>query len=341
MTLSGWRLEERHLMQLVQPAIVFAIALAITLVARYLILHGLRRSSRGPTSMIPMVVGILRLPSLLWALAAALAMGLEFAELTAKQAYWADKWIGAFVIISFTLVAASVIVRLITAYGERQGMPFAVAGLSRALVRVFVFALGAMSLLGNFGYRITPLLTAFGVGGLAVALALQDTLANLFAGIHILVERPISVGDLIHLEGGQEGVVHDIGWRTTRLRTGGNDVVVIPNVKITSGILVNLSLPEPSGVADVAILVAHDADPDQVCRLAVEEASATPGVLAEPAPSCVCDPGVLTTHVQFKVLVHVSNRLEQARVQSELRMRLLRRFQAAGIPLPSPLARVP
>ena len=91
---------------------------------------------------------------------------------------------------------------------------------------------------------------------IAVALALQDTLANLLAGIHILVERPIVVGDSIKLESGHEGVVTDIGWRTTRVRTGSNDMVVVPNTKITSGILVNYSLPDRRTVAEV-LRVTH------------------------------------------------------------------------------------
>jgi small-conductance mechanosensitive channel len=225
---------------------------------------------------------------------------------------------------------------MMTAYGERQGMPFAVAGLSRTLIRLVIIAVGLMTLLKNFGIDITPLLTALGGGGLAVALALQDTLANFFAGVHLLVERPISVGDLILLENGQEGVVSDIGWRTTRVRTGGNDFVVAPNVKITSGILVNYSQPENRAVAEIPVLVAHNADPEQVRHIALEEAGSTEGVLNDPAPVCLFDPGVLLTHLQFKLLVNVASRVEQGRVTSEIRMRLLRRFRAEGVPLPSP-----
>jgi small-conductance mechanosensitive channel len=272
----------------------------------------------------------------LWAFVIALEFGLSFADLSAKAASKADQWIGAFVIVSLTLVALSASVRMITLYGERQGMPFAGAGLSRTLVRVVVVTLGLMSLLANFHIQITPLLTALGVGGVAVALALQDTLANFFAGIHILVERPIFVGDLIRLENGQEGVVTDIGWRTTRVRNGGNDIVVVPNAKITSGILVNYNLPETRAVVEVAILVAHAADPDRVATIALEEAALTEGVLETPEPACLCDPGVLPTHLQFKLLVNVASRLEQGRIASDLRIRLLRRFRDEGVPLPAP-----
>jgi small-conductance mechanosensitive channel len=190
-----------------------------------------------------------------------------------------------------------------------------------------------MSLLAYLNIPITPMVTFLGVGGLAAALALQDTLANFFAGIHILVEKPIFVGDLIRLESGQEGTVTDIGWRTTRVRTGSNDMVVVPNTKITSGILVNYSLPDPRAVVEIPVLVAHEAEPEQVRRIALEEA-VVEGVLEQPAPVVLCDPGVLPTHLQFKLLVNIQNRSEQGRIQSEIRLRLLERFRAQGVPLP-------
>lgn len=331
---SGWLLDEKQLMQLIEPSAVFGIALAAMLLVRHLVLHWLKRRAATPRSLAAVVRDTIRLPSVFWALAAALEFALTHVELSEKYARRADDWIGAFVIFSLTLVAMSVAGRMMIAYGERQGMPLAAAGLPRTLTRVVIVTLGAMALLANFHRQITPLLTALGVGGIAVALALQDTLANFFAGIHILVERPISVGDSIRLENGQEGTVTDIGWRTTRVRTGSNDTIVVPNTKITSGILVNYSLPDPRSVIEVAVLVSQEADPEQVCRFAVEEAAQVEGVLKDPAPVCLCDPGLLPTHLQFKVLVNVASRLEAGRVQSDLRLRLLRRLRKEGVPLP-------
>ncbi len=318
----------------VEPAIAFGIALVTTLLLRQLILRSISRRAHGPKSYPAMFVATVRLPSILWALAAALALAMRYVDLPKRYAGMPAEWIGGFVIASLTLVAMSIAVRALSEYGERQGMPFAAAGLSRALIRVLVVALGGTALLANFGVQITPLLTALGVGGIAVALALQDTLANLFAGIHILVERPIFVGDFIKLEGGQEGVVTDIGWRTTRVRTGGFDMIVVPNTKITSGILVNHSLPDRRTLAEVAVAVSLRADPEQVRRIALEEAAAAEGVSKDFAPVFLCDPGVLPTHLQFKVIVQVADRLTQARVQSEIRMRLLARFRDEGVPLP-------
>jgi len=332
MLAAGWIFEKR-LLRWVEPLATFAIALAAVLVVRRVIMGWLRRRAGERGSLAAVVLETIGFPSLLWCLAAAIAISLRYVDLTPRQMAWADKAIAVFVIASLTLVAASVAARMITAFGERQQMPFAAAGLSRTLARVLVLAIGAMSLLAALGVSITPLLTALGVTGLAVALALQDTLANFFAGIHILVEQPISVGDLIKLEGGEEGSVTDIGWRTTRVRTGANNMVVVPNTKITSGILVNYSLPDARTAAEVAIPVAQEADPEQVRRIALEEAARVEGVLTDPAPVCLCDPGLLATHLQFKLIVYVEERRRQFGVQSEIRLRLLERLRREGVPL--------
>lgn len=329
-----WLLEEKRLWRIAQPAVIFLIALAATLLVRRLLIGWIRRSAQ-PHSFASVFLATIRFPSLLWCLAAAIDISLHFVDLTPRQLRWASDAIVIFVIISLSLAAASIAVRMIAVYGERQGMPLAVAGLTRTLTRVLVLAVGLMTLLAYLKISITPMLTALGVGGLAVALALQDTLANFFAGLHILVERPIFVGDYIRLESGQEGVVTDIGWRTTRVRTLGGNMVVVPNTKITSGTLLNYSLPDPGAVVDAPIVVGHEADPDQVAAIAREEAREVEGVAKDFVPVVLCDPGVLPTHLQLKLLVRVEDQTQRGRIMSEIRLRLLRRFRRQGIPLPS------
>src|SRR5205823_797479 len=88
---------------------------------------------------------------------------------------------------------------------------------------------------------ITPLLTALGIGGLAVSLALQDTLSNFFAGIYVLLDKPIRIGDTVKLESGHEGTMLAIGWRTTRLRNTSGEIIVVPNNKVVQSVLLNTS----------------------------------------------------------------------------------------------------
>lgn len=321
------------------PFATFAIALLIALLGRSIALKLLYRKITAPQSFAYVFLNAIRFPSVLWCIAAALAIAIRNTTLSATLLSWANKGIGAFTIISVSMVAAAILVRTITVQGERHGITFAVAGLSRTLTYVFVFSIGFLMLLRMFGVEITPMLTALGVGGLAVALALQDTLANFFAGVHILIEEPIIVGDFIKLSTGEEGVVRDIGWRTTRIQSPGNNMTVIPNTKITSSTLTNFSLPDKKVGVEIPILAAHEADHNLIAEIALDVAADTPDVLQDPEPTVSFDPGVLQSHLQMKLVVHVPSHAERGAAQSIIRRRIFERFRERGIPLP-PVPRV-
>src|SRR5262249_56060637 len=104
-----------------------------------------------------------------------------------------------------------------------------VTGLGQAVVRGVVFVIGLLVLLTALGIQITPILTALGVGGLAVALALQDTLSNLFAGVHLLADRPIRVGDYVKLADSVEGHVVAIGSPSTPVPILHNPPLPLPH----------------------------------------------------------------------------------------------------------------
>ena len=313
-------------------------SLAALLLARWILLRFLRRQAGGGVNFAAVVYDTLRWPSFLWCMAGALQIGLRFAELTDRQDQMVGTWVVAFLIVSMTLVVANVLVRLLVLYGSLRNFQFAISGLSRAMTQVIIYSLGLLALLGYLGISITPALTALGVGGLAIALALQETLGNFFAGVLILIESPIQLGDFITLSSGEEGTVTDIGWRTTRVIMGTNNSIVIPNSKITSSILVNHSLPVRMMIMPIEFAVAHTADLDLVERLAREAADeaieAGEGVLAEPAPVVVFDPGPLPTHLQFKLLVAVADRLQVGLARSAVRVRLVKKLQANDVPFP-------
>jgi len=193
-------------------------------------------------------------------------------------------------------------------------------------------------LLSAVGIHITPILTALGVGGLAVALALQDTLSNLFAGAHLLADRPIRVGDYVKLADTVEGYVMDIGWRSTRVRMLQNVVVTIPNKKVAESIITNFDMPEPRLALGIRVAVDYGSDADRVEQLLVEEATRAvgevPGLLGEPAPSVRLIPGFGDFSLDFTLGCHVASFTDQFLVQHELRKRILRRFSAEGVPIP-------
>jgi small-conductance mechanosensitive channel len=201
--------------------------------------------------------------------------------------------------------------------------------------------LGGLILLNEMGLSITPILTALGVGGLAVALALQDTLSNFFAGFYIMMAGQIRVGDYVKLDSGEEGYVVDISWRSLTIRTLPNNVVVVPNSKVAQANVTNYSLPEKRMSLLVKVGVSYDSDPDEVERILVEEAlaagGAIPGLLSEPAPFVRFIPGFGDFSLDFTLIVQVSEFVDQYLVQHELRKRIFRRFRREGIEIPFPV----
>ncbi|VVC03023.1 Large-conductance mechanosensitive channel MscMJLR [Candidatus Bilamarchaeum dharawalense] len=137
----------------------------------------------------------------------------------------------------------------------------------RNVIRIMIILVFAIFILQRLGFDTTAIITGLGIGGLAVALALQDTLANFFAGVHILVDKPFKEDDYIKLENGTEGTVLKIGWRTTRLITPTNNELVVPNSKLAGSILENYSNPEGHSGVTYSIGVDYKEDIDEVEKL--------------------------------------------------------------------------
>lgn len=171
-----------------------------------------------------------------------------------------------------------------------------------------------------------------------MALALQDTLSNLFAGVHILVERPFAVGDYIKLDGGEEGYVADIGWRNTRIRKLQNNIVIVPNNKLSQSVITNFYLPEKRMSFSMPVLAGYGSDPEAVERILLEEASGAAaeirGLLSDPLPSVMLSPGFGEFSLAFTLVCHIEEFADQYPVQHELRKRIFKRFKKEGIEMP-------
>jgi small-conductance mechanosensitive channel len=316
--------------------LTFGGAFALLMILRSLILGWLRKKATSSETVPYLIDHRLRIPTFLWCLAGALDASVRYAELTERQEHQAHVWIVLFMITSMTMVSATLLLGVMEVYGRRRKVPFTVAGLSQTLILVLVYTIGVLSMLRYLGIPVTPMLATLGVGGLAVALALQDTLANFFAGVHILVESPISVGHLIKLADDQEGVVTDIGWRTTRLLTGNNNTIVIPNKKITSEILTNFDLPDPRVSVELRIDVDQDTDPELIRTLALKAVREAEGPLPGYDPIVLMDPGITPTHLQMKVIFSARSRGAAGLAKSNVNYRLNAELRAKRVKFPLP-----
>ncbi|HBH61105.1 MAG TPA: mechanosensitive ion channel family protein [Nitrospiraceae bacterium] len=273
-------------------------------------------------------------------IAVVLYIGIAVSDLPEKYVLYISKAIYIIVIFAMTIAAANLAGKIFTSYIQKANLPIPTTGLAYGILKGTILVLGFLIILSLLGISITPLITALGVGGLAVALALQDTLANLFAGIHILIEKAVRVGDFIKLESGQEGYVEDITWRTTRIRMLPNNMVVIPNSKLSQSIVTNYYLPEKRMSLLIPIGVSYSSDPEKVEKILIEEAKTAvghvPGLLGDPEPFVRFIPGFGDSSLDFTLICQVKEFVDQYPAQHELRKRIFKRFKQEGIEIPFP-----
>ncbi len=320
-------------------ALILITGLALAL--RWVAFRALRRWATAKTDPTgDVLIQSLRTPSLIWCVLIGMYVAIDLAPLPERLGATALKVVYGLLVLSVTAALANVAGSTLRTALQKNNLIVPATGLSLAVARAAIWVIGALVLLSGLGVSITPILTALGVGGLAVALALQDTLSNLFAGIHILIDRPVRVGDFVRLESGQEGYIADIGWRTTRVRTLPNNLVIIPNNKLTQTVLTNYSLPERRMGISITVNVAYQNDPDRVARVLTDEAmkavGQVPGLLEEPAPAARLIPGFADNWMVFTLGVQVREFEDQYVVQDELRKRIMKRFEAEKIAIAIP-----
>jgi len=208
------------------------------------------------------------------------------------------------------------------------------------VTKIIFVAVGGMIILDNLGISLTPLITTLGIGSLAIAIALQDTLGNFFAGLYIKADRPFKVGHYVRLESGEEGYVDRLGWRSTRIRMLPNNMVVVPNTKIVQSNITNYHLPEKELAVLVQIGVNCDSDLGKVERVTREVAKA----VLETVPGGV--PGFepfIRYHtfnpssIDFTVILRAQEFVDNFLIKHEFIKRLQARYQEEGITIPLPI----
>lgn len=320
-------------------ACILVFVLLLTL--RGIFLRLLSRWARQTATKIDdLLIKALKIPSIYWSMAMALYIGVAVSNLPARYVFYLTRTIHIVVIFSVTLSLANLLTVLFRHYVRQTQLPIPATGIAQGIIKGAVLITGALIILNFLGFSITPLVTALGVGGLAVALGLQDTLSNLFAGIHILIEKSVRVGDFVRLETGLEGYVEDITWRTTRIRTLPNNIIIIPNSKLSQSVVINYHLPEKRMSLLLPVSVSYSSDPEKVEKILLEEArqasTEIKGLLAEPEPMVRFIPGFGESSLDFTLICQVREFVDQYLVQHELRKRIFRRFKEEGIEIPFP-----
>ncbi|MGQ9664247.1 MAG: mechanosensitive ion channel family protein [bacterium] len=240
-------------------------------------------------------------------------------------------------IFSITMVIANIAVRFVNLFFGKIKEVIPRTTIFTSITRVFVLLIGILIILNALGISIAPILAGLGIGGLAVALALQDTLSNLFAGLQIIISRQLKPGDYVQLSSGEEGYVVDIAWRSTTIRELFNNLIIIPNAKLAQTIVKNYYLPEKGMAVLVQVGVSYDSDLEKVERVVLDVAKETmknvPGAAKDFEP-------FIRYHtfgdfsINFSVILRCEEFANQYLLKHEFIKRLHRRFREENITIP-------
>lgn len=211
-------------------------------IAYMLIVRPLRRATaRHGWHAFETVISIIGTVIVLWGALAGLYVGMDHLTLSAREATLLERAIGALFVFSLMWIAARIAGAWIEAFGARTEHKLFSISLYSTLVQGAILVIGLLTVLSSMGIAIAPLLTTLGLGGLAVALALNDTLSNLFAGVQIVAARQLRIGDYVKFDFA-EGEVVDIHWHNTTIRDFQNNVTIVPNSKINTSPFTNYSM---------------------------------------------------------------------------------------------------
>jgi small-conductance mechanosensitive channel len=323
----------------------FAGGIVLGILANVLVRRRLAKRRRTITSWggDDVIVGALRQVIVVWFAIAGTWAAVFTLPLEPRLANLASKLLVSILIVSTTIAIARVVADSVRLYALRTQGALGSSSIFVTLARLGIYLLGLLVMLQMLGISITPLLTALGVGGLAVALALQDTLSNLFAGLHIIGSRKVRLGDYIKLDSGEEGYVVDINWRNTSVRSLPGDVVVVPNAQLAGAIVTNFYQPQRETSVIAKACVSYETDLEHAERIAVDVATEAMRSLSITIPDFA--PFVrynefADSAIELSVIMRVREYSDRFELIHVFMKRLHERFRAEGIEMPYPVRQI-
>ncbi len=328
------------IIQTLFPVIVFVLVFLMGMIVRALLFRSFSHWAKNTkTEIDDIVISSVSGPSIIWCLMLAIYLALAISSLPTNLVEILGKVLLVLGIFSVTLVLANMTSRLAKKYAAQIDSALPVTSLTENISRIIIFGVGILIVLNSLGISITPILATLGVGGLAVALALQDTLSNLFAGFHVLASGQVRIGDYIKLESGEEGYVTDINWRTTKVRTLPNSVILVPNAKLAQAIIVNYYLPDREMAVLVEVGVACESDLKKVEKITSLVAKEVMKEAAGGVPGF--DPFIryhtlADSSINFTVVLRCKEFTDQYLIKHEFIKKLVERYAQEGIMMPYP-----
>jgi small-conductance mechanosensitive channel len=302
-----------------------------------------KMASRTKWEGVTLIITSLRHMILIWFIIAGTYGAILSIQLPPKLVDLIHKILFAIIILSGTVVLARMTTGFVNLHLSKEHVPLPSTTIFINITKLVVFALGILIIFQSLGISITPLITALGVGGLAVALALQPTLSNLFSGLHILASRKIRPGDYIKLDTGEEGYVTDITWHNTTIRQLPNNMVIVPNAKLNSAIVINYYQPQQELAVLLQVGVHYESDLKKVERVTIEVGKEVMKEVQGGVPEF--EPFIryhtfADFSINFTVILRAKEYVDQYLIKHEFIKRLHERYEKEGIIIPFPIRTV-
>ncbi|PIR94461.1 hypothetical protein COT97_01235 [Candidatus Falkowbacteria bacterium CG10_big_fil_rev_8_21_14_0_10_39_11] len=246
-------------------------------------------------------------------------------------------------VLLITYVLARIFSKLFNSWFKKKRRLETAPKLVSRLINIAVYLVALIIIMEYFNIEISPLIATLGIGGLAVGLALQDTLSNFFSGIQIISDEPVKVGDFVEIGTDIKGTVSDIGWRSTRIKTMGNNVVTIPNSTVANSIITNNSIGDPQQSLLVQVGISYGEDLSKVEMVTNEVAKK----IQEYAPGAKkgYEPFIRfhtfgDSNINFTVIMRVEDYVSQYLVKHEFIKALKARYDKEGIEISWPVRKI-
>ena len=330
----------------ITAAVIFAVTVAIAfLVPLILRFFKARLAARTQTTLDDTLLSQVGTPAILAILLGGLYLTLL--QISALDAQW--NLVRTYFVVAVIVVAALSVARFLTALLSWYGVEIAhrtktdldakLVPILRRVTNLVVYAVALILILDRLGVEISPLIAGLGIGGLAIALAVQPSLASFLAGTYVQADGVIKKGDFIELDSGQAGYVEEIGWRTTKVRHWQGNLIVLPNSRLADAIVTDYEAPEPPMLVLVPCGVSYSSDLQKVEDVSLEVA----GQVIQDCPDSIKDfEPVLRfrefgdSNINFVVILRAVNRVGQFVVRHEFIKALHKRFNEEGIEIQYP-----
>ena len=326
------------------PAIIIVVGFLVGVIFEKIILRKIKKlSSKTKWESNEIFINALRGTTTVLFLVASISLALESTELSPHLLNLIHKVLLVLVILFVTVVLSRISVGFVNVYSKRIGGVFTSTSIFTNITRILVFIIGILIIFQYLGISTVHILTVLGIGGLAVALALQDTFSNLFAGIQVIASGQLKPGHYLRLSSGEEGHVADITWRYTTIISLQNNTIIVPNSKLASAIVTDFNIPGEVISTSIEVGVSYDSDLEKVEKVTTEVAREVLKETGMGVPEF--EPSVTykkfgDSSITFDVDFHVKKFVDQYTVKHEFIKRLHRRYREEGIDIPFPVRTV-